>query len=102
MKQFRRINTEDYDLSRVQDSIEEVLSPLSVLPLLDGVLLEGVYLGSSASGNEVKHLLGRKPRFWIVLKKNAQADIWQISSVLESKILTLKASAPVTVSLWVG
>ena len=68
-------------------------------PLLNGVLLTGVELGSTAT--QVPHSLGREPQGWIIVNKNADANVWQSSKDLSKAFVTLQASADVTVDLWV-
>jgi hypothetical protein len=48
----------------------------------------------------LKHGLGRLPRGFHVADKDAQADVWR-SAPSTDQLLTLRASAPVNVILWI-
>jgi len=56
-----------------------------------------VVIGTSPT--KVEHLLNQLPDGWIIVKKNAFADILEEQS--DNRFLTLKATSPVTVSIWV-
>lgn len=102
MKEFLRIVCDDDpNLQRVQDNIDQFVKPLKNIPILDGILLEGIEV--STSGSNFPHKLNRKLRGWIVVSKNANEDVWdlQTSNTLPSKTLILKSSGTVTISLWV-
>jgi hypothetical protein len=102
MRQIERVQTDDPDLRRVQDSIITATLPLFRNPTLDGRLLEGVTLsGSGATG--VAHKLGRAVRGWSVTRRRADASIWdeQDENDIPEKTLRLRASADVVVDLWV-
>ena len=102
MRKFTRINVEDYDLTRVQDAIEEALGPIVTSPILDANLIQNVVL-TSGQDNQVSHGLGRAFRMWWVVTKDANSDIWAIpNQTFTSRFLTLRCSADVTVSLWVA
>jgi hypothetical protein len=102
MRKYTRINVEDYDLTRVQDAIEEALGPISQSPILDANLIQNVVL-TAGQDNQVAHGLSRPFRMWWVVDRNAQSDIWAIpNQTFTSRFLTLRCSADVTVSLWVA
>lgn len=62
------------------------------------ITVSGVLLGTTTV--LVNHQLGKKPVGWLVVSKNAQADIWSDSTQpTTSDKIPLKASATVTVDL---
>lgn len=99
MREFKRTNTSDQDLSQLQQRLGEFFQPLITNPLLDGVLITDVSLSSVET--KVEHKLRRKPIGYIVVAKNADANVWTSDDKLSTAYLTLQASAAVTVSLWV-
>ena len=101
MKKYTDVNVSDYDLSRVQDSIRQSLDDLISKQLIDGILLENVSL-TSGQDNIINHKLSRKLRMWLVVRKNANSDVWEVSSVVSTKQISLRCSANVTISLWVA
>lgn len=85
-------------LDRVLFSHAQALHEVQKTALLDGHQLDDVDVATSAT--EIKHLLGRKPKGFVVVDKDADARVWR-SATSTSTLLTLRASAAVTVSLWV-
>lgn len=96
---IRKTRTEDRGLQVVQDSVFQCLETIRRKEILDGRRIKDVYVDSSTP-TEVAHGLGRPLIGWLVISKNANANLWQTTSDEES-ILTLNTSADVTVSLWV-
>ena len=97
---FKTLKVQDPVMDRVQANIELVLSPLGNIPLLSGILLPDIVLGSSETA--VKHKLGRAPRGWLIVDKNAQQDVWRTNATtLPTQFLNLTAAGTVTVTLWV-
>jgi hypothetical protein len=84
----------------VQDRLKAVTDAILSNPLLDGRLLT-VDLASGAF-TAVSHGLGRPPQGYLVLRRSANAAIWdQSNSTDASAFLYLQPSATVTVTLWV-
>jgi hypothetical protein len=102
MRQIERVQTEDPDLRRVQDSVITATLPLFRNPTLDGLLLEGVTL-SGSDATEVAHKLGRPVRGWAVTRCRVDARVWdeQDENDVPEKTLRLRASTDVLVDLWV-
>jgi hypothetical protein len=83
---------------RVQDSIRDTFASIVRVALLSGNTVQ-VVLGTSPV--EVSHGLNRNIEGWIIIRKNAQADVWEPSvSVTPEKTLPLQASAAVTVTIY--
>jgi hypothetical protein len=100
MRTYTSVNVSDYDLSRVQDSVAATLNDITLRPLLDGFLLTNITLTTGVD-NQINHKLGRTLQMWSVVRKNANANVWEVASAT-STILTLRTSANVTISLWVA
>lgn len=73
MRAFQRIQTEDEELRRVQDSVEAAFKPLLLNPTLDGALLKDVVLTGGGVVNDVSHLLGRPLTGWFPTRVHAVA-----------------------------
>lgn len=99
-KRFYKFRSEDQELNRVQEQIEQVLNPLASIALLDGALLENVDLVTATDKN-IEHKLSRKYSGYIIVKRSAACDIFDKQSQDDTKFLTLNSSADVTVSIWV-
>ena len=101
LKDFESINTTDSDVRELQYRLSTVLRPVTKNPVLDGILLEDIVLGTSST--DVPHKLGRAARGYIPVKMNASANVYDEESSNSNKenFLKLKASASVTVNLWV-
>lgn len=99
IKDFKKVAGADADVAKLQQRLEEFFAQFITNPLLDGVLLKQVKLSSSAT--QVSHNLGREPQGWLVVNKNANADVWQSSTNLPKSFIALTATADVTIDLWV-
>lgn len=92
-----RTQFEDFRLMNLQDAVASKLNPLEQVPFLNGVRLNDIAL--SVGANSVSHKLAREAVGYFVLKRRADASIWD--GAIDDKTLTLFASAAVTVDLWV-
>lgn len=98
---FRRIHSDNREIVQVQKNIQDALSQILVLPILNGTLLENLVL--SAGDNTITHKLGRKVKGYIVVRKSAVSNIYDKIST-DTKLdqqFTLNASVACTISLWV-
>lgn len=87
------------DVNKMQDRLTEFVQPLVLNPTLDGLLLESVSVGTVAT--KIEHKLRRPLRGYVIVRQNAQAQIWESSQALPGAFLTLQASSPCIISLWV-
>lgn len=97
---FRAIRTGVRDIQKLQDALNKVFNSITAKEIIDGRLISNVVL-TTGSANEVNHGLGVPVRGWIVVGKNANANIWSSASSTPNSTLILNTSANVTVSLWV-
>lgn len=99
---FKKIGVNDRDLQKVQQNVENAVAPIIRKPIIDGVLLKKVCLLPGVS-NEVKHRLGREPLGYIIVRKRADARIWDIQDFNNnpSKTFSLACSHEVTVDIWI-
>ncbi len=90
--------TGDAKIDQVQEDIARAFRDLGA-PLDSASIVEGVTLTTAST--LVPHRLGRKVRGWIVVRKNASAEVYEGTPVAmtPTKTINLKASATVTVSL---
>jgi len=85
------------ELDQLQTRWKQVLDPIS-----DNVLLKGRIVGPvdlQVGSNVIDHLLGRQPQGWIITDLNANVGVWR--TAWTPLTLTLEASGPVTVALYV-
>ena len=94
---FRKTNIIDRSVSNFQDNVANSFGPLLKLPIVDGILLTGIVLATGS--NQFAHNLARQPIGWMVADLNAAATIYR--TAWTDKTLSLTASAPVTLNLWV-
>lgn len=78
-----------------------VINPILASPIVNGLQLDNIVL--TIGDNVINHKLGRKLQGWIIVRKNAQAGIFDTQDVNQMPQLTLNltSDADVTVSLWV-
>jgi len=99
MKDFKQFNIKDFSTNQLQRNTAEFTQQLTNNPLLDGVLLEGLSVSTSAT--DFAHGLGRAPRGYFVVKASAAAAVFDTTSVTPTTTLKLTSSATATISLWV-
>jgi hypothetical protein len=100
MKKLKKHFTSDQDISAVQDNVADYLNQLDRLPQLDSHIIADITL-NSAVDNAVAHELGRNIEGWQIIRKNANAVIWESPTVNESptKLVLLRASAACKVTI---
>ena len=97
MIQLRKTVFTDNTLTQFQAAVEDTVSQLNQVPILDGILLTDVSVGTSQT--IVNHKLGRKPRGYMVVSQSALATV--ANQAFTSDAIPMVASTPVTLSLWV-
>lgn len=98
IKPFRKINTSDADLMRVQDSVRDTFASIAQCVLLSGNIVQT----NLATGlNDVAHGLNRNINGWFIVRQDAQAAIWEpAESNTPSKTVTLESTAAVRVTIY--
>lgn len=98
---FKKIGQRLPDVARFQDNVEQTFLSLTNKAIIDGVLIDNVNLTTSAS--DIAHGLGKPVTGYIVIKRNANAVVYdnEQTNTKRDRFLNLQASATVTVSLWV-
>lgn len=97
---LQKVQTLIADLATFQNYVEVVINVFRGKQIIDGVLIKDIYIPAAGSIN-VNHGLGAKPRGWIVVRKDAYADIYEDESPAPNTIVKLTATAEVTFSIWV-
>jgi len=82
-------------LNRVQDNIATVWKSLVDDPVLTRVTITA---SIAATNTPIRHSLNRVPVGYLIVSKNANADIWTVS--LGRNEIVLIASAPVAVTMY--
>lgn len=100
IKDLKRIKVQDQDLATVQESVYDFTRQINKV-LTDGVILKDVLLGTSTT--DVSHGLRRAYEGWQIIDVRGDVRVWRDATATSdnTKFLPLKASAAVTVSLWV-
>jgi hypothetical protein len=97
-KTLTRVEGKDRDLQRVQDAVQEAVGGLAANPMLAGKMLTDIALDGT-DDEAVAHGLGKVPTGWQIHDRNADARVWRVS--WDTREIVLRASAPVTVSIYV-
>lgn len=99
LKDFRQVSSQNQEIDRLSKNTHEFAAQIVQNPLIDGVLLTGVSLTSTAS--YVPHTLGRVWKGFIVTNKSVLgADVIGTHDRLDNQFALLTASSAVTVDLW--
>lgn len=94
---FSIIQTGQSMLDRIQANIKSALNQIV------GQFIGGVFITSQSVGTSpttLNHGLGKQPTIWVLGDINADAAVWRTAWTENS--ITLQASAPCVVSLWVN
>ena len=94
---MKRIRHADRNLQQVQDNAAKVFEIIREVPLLNGALIEDVEIGTGDTN--VNHKLARNLQGWFITDIQGDANVWRTGDDIRN--ITLRASATVTISLWV-
>lgn len=99
IKPFKKIYSGNYELLKVQDSINESLQAISRIPIVESNLLTNVSIGTSATG--VEHGLGRRPLGFMIVDRTANVAIWRspVESQAPTSLIMLLADTATNVSI---
>lgn len=105
LKAFKKITasgTDDLDrlLNSVQTNVSEGLNQVLNKQIVDGILLPAQAL--KIGNNTINHKLGRKALGYLIISKNANANIYDdIIAEANSTSFNINSSAVCSVVLWV-
>lgn len=99
---LRKVRSDDDTIRQLQGAVDLVFQELLKKQLIDGNFFEDVEL-TMGIVNLVPHKLGKEAQGYIVVKRDANATIWDSESTNEMKnsFLNLRTSADCVISLWV-
>lgn len=99
---LKKVGLKDKETQKLQQNIENAIEPIISKEIIDGVLCKDICLKPNIA-TEVEHSLGRKPLGWIVVRKRADARIWDVQDFNNnpSRSLSLATSHEVKVDLWI-
>ena len=100
MKRLVTTNYSNPDLVDLQANLISFLQQFFELPVLSGVTIQNVPLVAGMD-NLINHKLGKAIQGWMVIRKNAAADVYEQPVALPSKQINLHTSADCTVSLYI-
>jgi hypothetical protein len=97
---LKLIKSEDKDTMTLQGNVREFVNQLNNV-ILGGSILQSVSIGTATT--DVPHQLGRSFQGWHLVDIQGDARVWRDTTATSdtTKFLPLKASAAVTVNLWV-
>lgn len=101
MQKVQLVQTQNREVNQLQANIVKAISPLLQNPALYGLLLTSQFLGTGA--NTLLHKLGRPLQGWVIVRQRSLASVYDTQDAQSEPetFLTLVASAPVTVDLYV-
>lgn len=99
MRIFQKIFTQDPLQQRLQDNIANSFNQFEKLPQLDSVIVKNVAI--TTNDTIINHKLNREVQGWQIVRQNANAVVYESSTVntQPSSTIILKASANCTVSI---
>lgn len=102
VKSFKKLSSDDKVVSKLQENVNNVLTPIIRSPIVDGVLVEECCLKPNAI-NEIEHKLDRKPLGFFIVRQRKDARIWDLqdSNPEPTKSFSLATSHEVVVDIWI-
>ena len=102
MVEYEKYRSDNYELNRVQDKIEDFARGVQLGGIIDGRLIPDIEVKRSQTFR-VYHGLGRKPKGYIVVSSTAgnTVIIKNEENVAPANYLPLQMAADSTISLWV-
>lgn len=97
---FKQIKSDDYELMRVQDNVNSALIPIQNSQIIDGQVLKSISL-KTGQPNIINHRLNRDIVGYIVIRKNADANVWDASSLTPSLTILFYTDLDCQVDLYV-
>ena len=97
---------EEFSPRRVSDlATNQNFQDLRKLPIeinrgkiLNNVIVNAITLDTNVSA--ISHTLNRRPQGWVIIRKDANADVWEPTpSASPSKLINLQASSTVTLDI---
>mgnify|MGYP003154514067 FL=1 len=101
MEPWKRVTTGDPVIEELQDNAEPIMKRVEGAFLLDCVLIKKQTIGTSPV--VVNHGLGRPPQGFIVIRRRANQQVWDLQDINKntSQTLVLIAGGDVEIDLWV-
>lgn len=102
MRRFKQINTSDFNLSRIQDNAATTFSDITKIAFLDGTSIQANL--SAGADTVIEHGLGRVPvGYFSTSCSSPGAALFESSTTnnLRDRIILLRATATVTMTIWI-
>lgn len=93
---FKKTKHSDPEINRIQENALEKFNAYDSVPFINGNLLE---IDVSTTATDFNHGLNRTPIGFLVIDKNANADIWKTGATRTT--IQLDASASASIKVWV-
>lgn len=101
MQPYVRSGSNNVDIQRVENSLISTLQSIITNPLLNSPTLKKAVVLTFGVDNVVDHGLNRLVTGWIIVDKNASADIYQsaTTNTMPSTSIILNTTSTVTVNI---
>jgi hypothetical protein len=101
MQPYVRSGTNNTDIQRVENSLISTLQSIITNPLLNSPTLKKAVVLTTGIDNVVDHGLNRPVTGWIIVDKNASADIYQSTTIntMPTTSIILNTTSTVTVTI---
>ena len=99
---FKKLQSSSAEFNKFQDNVEQVFSSVLTNPILDYTIIKEATI-STGQANLISHKLGREPFGFIVIRKRADARIWdnQDNNTFKKQTIDIRSSADVVVDLFI-
>jgi hypothetical protein len=96
LKPYKKLTGLPYDLSKTVQYVEEFTNQFIRNPFLIGNIFSVTVQASTVT---INHGLGAVPLGWLILDKDANADIWRVS--WDEKTIVLDSNITVNIKIWI-
>jgi hypothetical protein len=97
---FKQIQSDNYELMKVQSNIITALIPIQNSQIIDGQVLRNISL-TAGQANIINHRLNRNIVGYLVIRKNTNADVWDSNSQTPNLTILLYTDTNCQVDLYV-
>ncbi len=93
---FRKVKTDQRDVEQLQVNVGQQFAAMRDCPFLSGATISAALVSGD---NVVNNPLGRTIQGYMVTDRDSDATVYRSASDLRT--ITLVASAPINISLWI-
>lgn len=100
IKAFKRVNTTNPEINRLQESVNNVFKQILDQQILSSNIITNIRLTSSST-TSIDTKLSEPIKGWIIIRKDTNSSIWENRGLTNNRTLALECDADVIIDLLV-